>query len=71
VDTFLLGISNAGVIIGEAEPLGPPIYFIYVNGVFKQIDVPNSSFTQVSGISAGGVISGTTDFNQGFTGTCQ
>ena len=71
VDTFLLGISNAGVIIGEAEPLGPPIYFIYVNGVFRQIDVPNSSFTQVSGISAGGVISGTTDFNQGFTATCQ
>jgi hypothetical protein len=71
VDTFLLGISNAGLIIGEVEPLGPPIYFMYANGVFKQIDVPNSSFTQVSGISAGGVISGTVDFNQGFTATCQ
>ena len=66
VDTFLLGISNAGLIIGEVEPLGPPIYFMYANGVFKQIDVPNSSFTRVSGISVGGVISGTVDFNQGF-----
>ena len=71
VDTFLLGISNSGVVLGEVEPLGPPIYFMYANGVFKQIDVPNSSFTQVSGISAGGVITGTTDFNQGFTATCQ
>jgi hypothetical protein len=71
VDTFLLGISNAGVIIGEAEPLGPPIYFMYLNGIFKRIEVPNSSFTQVSGISANGVISGTVDFNQGFTAICQ
>jgi len=71
VDTFLLGISDTGVIIGEVEPIGPPIYFMYSNGVFKKIDVPNSLFTQVSGISAGGVISGTTDFNQGFTATCQ
>ena len=71
VDTFLFGISNSGVIIGEAEPIGPPIYFMYANGVFKKIDIPNSSATQVSGISAGGVITGTTDFNQGFTATCQ
>jgi hypothetical protein len=69
-DTTLLGISNAGVILAEVDSLGPPIYFMYANGVFKQIDVPNSSFTQVSGISAGGVISGTTDFNQGFTAIC-
>jgi hypothetical protein len=70
-DTTLLGISNAGVILAEVDSLGPPLYFMYVNGVFKQIDVPNSSFTQVSGISASGVISGTTDFNQGFTAICQ
>jgi len=70
--TRLLGISNAGVIVGVGSPLiGPLVNFMYANGTFKSINIPNSSLTQVWGISAGGIITGTVDFNQGFTAICQ
>ena len=41
----------------RAEPYIP---FIYVNGTFKMISVPNASFTLVNGIAPGGMITRTT-----------
>src|SRR5262245_23223663 len=75
--TTLAGISNAGVIIGNAELPNQfaPTAFLYRNGVFKAISVPNVRETEVTGISAKlGLITGDTrDFNgnpQGFIANC-
>ncbi len=40
--TYLAGISNAGVIIGNADVKGFGTPFLYKNGVFKLISVPNA-----------------------------
>lgn len=55
--TQLFGISNNNVIVGQAGS-SPPISFLYANGVFKIILAPNSSNTQVTGISPDGLITG-------------
>jgi hypothetical protein len=68
--TWLVGISNAGVIVGYAD-FGP---FLYANGTFKLIQVPNASYTYVYGIAPGGLIAGyavLSDGLHGFTATCK
>jgi len=68
--TSLVGISNAGVIVGSAD-FGP---FLYANGTFKLIQVPNASYTYVYGIAPGGLIAGYAIFGDdvhGFTATCK
>src|SRR5437660_1526667 len=45
-DTLLFGITNAGQIIGYAGPL-----FLYENGTFKVISVPNSAYPELLSIS--------------------
>ena len=68
--TWLVGISNAGVIVGYAD-FGP---FLYANGTFKLIQAPNATFTYVYGIApGGGLIAGHAVFSDGihgFTATC-
>jgi len=68
--TWLLGISNAGVIIGSAD-FGP---FLYANGTFKLIQAPNATYTYVYAIApGGGLIAGyaaLSDGLHGFTATC-
>jgi len=73
--TELLGISNNNVIVGQAMS-SPPTSFLYSNGVFKIILAPNSSNTQVQGISGNGLITGIAFINgastgSGFLATCQ
>jgi probable HAF family extracellular repeat protein len=67
----LIGISNAGVVLGSN--------FIYANGAFKLLpNVPNSTWTEFSSMSPGGVITGRAfglganpyDYS-GFTATCK
>ncbi len=69
--TWLVGISNAGVIVGSAD-FGP---FLYANGAFKLIQAPNATYTYVTGIApGGGLISGyavLSDGIHGFTAACQ
>jgi len=68
--TSLVGISNAGVIVGSAD-FGP---FLYANGTFKLIQVPNASYTYVYGIAPGGLIAGYAIFGDdvhGFAATCK
>lgn len=68
--TWLVGISNAGVIVGSAD-FGP---FLYANGAFKLIQVPNATYTYVYGIApSGGLIAGYAAFSDGlhgFTAAC-
>jgi hypothetical protein len=45
--TELLGISNAGVIVGLNHATQQGISFMYVNGAFKTINIPNSFLTNV------------------------
>lgn len=73
--TQLNGISNANVIVGFNTLNEPYTSFLYANGVFKVIAVPNSFSTQVTSISAGGLIAGEVSYNSGassaFTATCK
>ncbi len=64
--TYLVGISNAGVIVAQTD-YGAS--FLYSNGTFKLINVPNSDSTTVEEISPGGLIVGHT-LSQGFTAIC-
>ena len=45
--------------------------YLYANGKFKLINVPNSVMTEVDGMAPGGLISGRTAYLYGFTATCQ
>jgi hypothetical protein len=65
VITVLRGISNAGVIVAFAGVNS----YLYANGTFKLINVPNSVFTEVDGIAPGGLVTGRTA-TKGFTATC-
>ena len=74
--TQVTGISNGNMVVRISTSQEPYIPFIYVNGAFKVISVPNASFTLVNGIAPGGMIIGTTVPNgtstaEGFTGTCK
>jgi len=66
--TNLVGISNAGVIVGNAtDTVGG---FLYENGVFKAISTPNGSSTTVMDISpTQGLILGTAN-SGGFVAKC-
>jgi hypothetical protein len=75
--TTLVGISNAGVIIGNANffatSTGTP--FLYENGVFKKISPPNTNGSYVAGMSLrSGLIVGVAHPNsggqQGFVAKC-
>jgi hypothetical protein len=74
--TQLKGISNTGVIVGISSATEQGISFLYANGTFKVINVPNSFATAVTGISSGGLIVGNVNLNgnqtgwRGFTPTC-
>src|SRR5262249_16857030 len=66
-DTLLFGITNAGQIIGSAGP-----QFIYENGTFKVISVPNKPGSSLVSISPKqGLILGRATATQGFTSKCQ
>jgi hypothetical protein len=70
ITTELFGISNAGVIVGIT---GGPRSFIYVNGTFKLIKVPNSIATEARAITPSRLIAGRvkmSDGYHGFTATC-
>jgi hypothetical protein len=75
--TELLGISNAGVIVGLNHATQQGISFMYVNGKFKTINIPNSFLTNVAAISPNGLIAGTANMTgdqsgwSGFTATCK
>ena len=73
--TQLVGISNASLVVGFSTLQEPYVSFLYANGVFKVISVPNSFSTNVTGVSANGVISGNVVYNSGasgaFTATCK
>jgi hypothetical protein len=68
-------ISNNNVVVGHFQWLSTYSAFLYANGVFKNIFVPNADSTQVTDISANGVISGNAAFSDGsvkeFTATCK
>lgn len=74
--TQLLGISNSGVIVGVSSATEQGVSFLYADGAFKVIEVPNSFATLVAGISPGGLIVGNVNLNgnqsgwRGFTATC-
>jgi hypothetical protein len=73
--TELVAISNSNVVVGHWISQQTYISFLYANGVFKNIDVPNADSTQVTDISANGVISGNAAYSDGsikeFTATCK
>ena len=77
--TSLVGISNGNVVVGINSASEPPSSFLYANGTFKVISIPNSYETIVGGISANGLISGNVAFNisgggtssSGFTAVCK
>jgi hypothetical protein len=75
--TQLLGVSDAGLITGSNNQNDPQTSFIYENGAFKVVSVPNSFSTQVEGISPDGLITGYVFFNgssssqHGFTARCK
>jgi hypothetical protein len=70
--TWLVGISNAGVIVGYNYS---GVSFLYANGTFKIIQAANASYTYVYGIAPGGrLIAGHAVFSDGihgFTAICQ
>ena len=74
-NTQLVGISSKNVVVGHFQMLSTFISFMYANGVFKDIFVPNADTTQVTDISANGVISGNAAYSDGsvkeFTATCK
>jgi probable HAF family extracellular repeat protein len=74
-NTQLVGISNSNVVIGSFQRLDTYISFLYANGVFKNIYAPNADSTNVTGISANGIISGNVALSDGstkeFTATCK
>lgn len=76
-DTVLVGITNAGKIIGNAETNGLTTPFLYENGNFKEISVPNSAPGEPKLMSISpkqGLILGTMGFIvsvSGFIAQCQ
>lgn len=68
--TDLVGVSNNGVIVGNATDLG--LAFRYENGTFKPVTAPNGVGVTVTGISPRfGLIVGTAGPKGGFVAMCQ
>jgi len=58
--TALNDINASGVVVGSYTPqTGPTNGFIYINGVFKNVAVPNYGFSPVDGINGYGYVVGT------------
>jgi probable HAF family extracellular repeat protein len=68
------GIGPAGQIVGTfVDASGKTHGFEYVSGTYYQIDVPNSTYTRISGVSSTGMIFGyytTSQGSYGYVGTC-
>ena len=75
VATDLIGITNARKIIGKARVNSSDTLFLYENGIFKVISVPNSVRPELLSISPKqGLILGITDVSAGspaFIAQCQ
>jgi len=78
--TSLEDINSSGAIVGVyyvAPPGSGPIAhsFIYINGVFKEIIVPNAIYAAVTGLNGYGDVTGTANFAPlnytYFTARCQ
>src|SRR5262249_36983725 len=78
-DTVLVGITNAGKIIGNADVNASTTLFLFENGRFKVITLPNSvpvspNLRLMSISPKQGLILGVTDFGSGkpaFIAQCQ
>jgi probable HAF family extracellular repeat protein len=73
-NTGLIGITNAGKVIGYAQTNTFAGYFLYENGTFKVISVPNSGNPDLLSISPKqGLILGTTELvgSPAFIAQCQ
>lgn len=66
--TYLEDINSSGVIVGVYFPNENPQAFMYINGVLKDIQVPNGTSTTVSGINGYGYLTGETTINGASTG---
>ena len=72
VATNLIGITNARKIIGKARVNSSDTLFLYENGTFKVISVPNSAYPELLSISPKqGLILGRNTATQGFIAQCQ
>jgi probable HAF family extracellular repeat protein len=77
LNTALIGITNAGKVIGWVQTNTSTGHFLYENGTFKVISVPNSGNPDLLSISPKqGLILGVTDRNNfpsapGFIAQCQ
>ena len=71
--TYLDDINSSGVIVGDYFPNENPQGFIYINGTFKDIKIPNSSGTTTSGINGYGYVTGEASISgsTGYTAHCQ
>jgi hypothetical protein len=64
------------VIVGINHSTQQGVSFLYTNGKFKIINIPNSFLTNVSSISPGGLMAGTANVTgdqtgwRGFTANC-
>jgi len=73
-DTQLIGITNAGKVIGYVQTNTFTGYFLYENGTFKVISVPNSVNPALLSISPKqGLILGVTELvgSPAFIAQCQ
>jgi hypothetical protein len=73
--TNLADINSSGVIVGNYWPNEVPQGFIYINGTFKDIVPPNSTYpATTSGINGYGYVTGEgslSGVNGGYTAHCQ
>lgn len=56
--SLVLGINNAGQVIGQYSPNGSELGFVYSHGTFTSIAPPGSTFTTPLGINDSGEITG-------------
>lgn len=68
--------NSGGLHFGLDHSLEQGRAFLYANGAFKVISVPNSFYTHANGIAPNGLITGMTLLNgaattSGFTATCE
>jgi hypothetical protein len=71
--TVLLDINGSGVIVGLYTPqVGGDVGFMYINGTFKEVSVPNYGLSPVYGINGYNYVVGTFGSGiNGYTAHCQ
>lgn len=73
--TSMMGISNAGVILGTYTAPEPPLYFLVVNGTFKVLSDPAATQIAFDAISPNGLLVGgetlTDGTSKAFIATCK